>query len=121
MQLLTHSTHALPSVSVLQLCACLGWMHDFVCVCVCCGVCLSVLLLLQVKDEWVNYESSFGKEAGAGITDRSKTTQLVDVFYSLVRFSGLVVVFESDVCTRGGGGREENLQQQRQRQDQQQR
>lgn len=38
----------------------------------------------EVKKEWDNYESSFGKEAGAGITDRSKTTQLVDVFYSLV-------------------------------------
>lgn len=39
----------------------------------------------QVKSEWNNYESSFGKEAGEGIKDRSKTTQLVDVFYSLVR------------------------------------
>ncbi|KAI8471105.1 MAG: dihydrouridine synthase-domain-containing protein [Monoraphidium minutum] len=38
----------------------------------------------EVKKEWDNYEASFGKEAGAGITDRSKTTQLVDVFYSLV-------------------------------------
>lgn len=38
----------------------------------------------KVKSEWNNYESSFGKEAGEGIKDRSKTTQLVDVFYSLV-------------------------------------
>lgn len=42
-------------------------------------------LCAQVKSEWNNYESSFGKEAGEGIKDRSKTTQLVDVFYSLVR------------------------------------
>lgn len=40
---------------------------------------------LQVKGEWDNYESSYGKKAGEGIVDRSKTTQLVDVFYSLVR------------------------------------
>lgn len=38
----------------------------------------------KVKDEWTNYESSYGKDAGEGIKDRSKTTQLVDVFYSLV-------------------------------------
>lgn len=38
----------------------------------------------NVKNEWDNYEASYGKEAGAGITDRSKVTQLVDVFYSLV-------------------------------------
>jgi 24-methylenesterol C-methyltransferase len=38
----------------------------------------------RVKAEWDDYESSYGKDAGAGITDRSKTTQLVDVFYSLV-------------------------------------
>eukprot|EP00878_Enallax_costatus_P008695 GHUV01009089.1.p1 GENE.GHUV01009089.1~~GHUV01009089.1.p1 ORF type:complete len:343 (+),score=47.30 GHUV01009089.1:194-1222(+) len=38
----------------------------------------------KVKNEWDNYESSYGKEAGEGIKDRSKTTQLVDVFYSLV-------------------------------------
>ncbi|KIY95582.1 hypothetical protein MNEG_12378 [Monoraphidium neglectum] len=38
----------------------------------------------EVKKEWDNYEASYGKEAGAGIKDRSKTTQLVDVFYSLV-------------------------------------
>jgi 24-methylenesterol C-methyltransferase len=38
----------------------------------------------EVKKEWDNYESSYGKEAGEGIKDRSKTTQLVDVFYSLV-------------------------------------
>jgi len=38
----------------------------------------------EVKKEWDNYESSYGKDAGEGIKDRSKTTQLVDVFYSLV-------------------------------------
>lgn len=38
----------------------------------------------KVKDEWSNYEASYGKEAGVGIKDRSKVTQLVDVFYSLV-------------------------------------
>ncbi|GBF92707.1 24-methylenesterol C-methyltransferase [Raphidocelis subcapitata] len=38
----------------------------------------------KVKDEWDNYEASYGKEAGEGIKDRSKVTQLVDVFYSLV-------------------------------------
>lgn len=38
----------------------------------------------KVKNEWDNYESSYGKEAGEGIKDRSKTVQLVDVFYSLV-------------------------------------
>eukprot|EP00879_Flechtneria_rotunda_P005200 GHRR01005482.1.p1 GENE.GHRR01005482.1~~GHRR01005482.1.p1 ORF type:complete len:307 (+),score=69.35 GHRR01005482.1:887-1807(+) len=38
----------------------------------------------KVKNEWNNYESSYGKEAGEGIKDRSKTIQLVDIFYSLV-------------------------------------
>jgi cyclopropane fatty-acyl-phospholipid synthase-like methyltransferase len=38
----------------------------------------------HVKNEWDNYEASYGKEAGVGIKDRSKVTQLVDVFYSLV-------------------------------------
>jgi hypothetical protein len=38
----------------------------------------------NVKNEWDNYEASYGKEAGVGIKDRSKVTQLVDVFYSLV-------------------------------------
>jgi 24-methylenesterol C-methyltransferase len=38
----------------------------------------------KVKDEWDNYEGAYGKEAGQGIVDRSKTVQLVDVFYSLV-------------------------------------
>jgi 24-methylenesterol C-methyltransferase len=38
----------------------------------------------KVKQEWDGYESAYGKEAGVGIKDRSKTTQLVDVFYSLV-------------------------------------
>eukprot|EP00877_Chromochloris_zofingiensis_P006169 jgi/Chrzof1/1805/Cz10g21220.t1 len=38
----------------------------------------------KVKKEWDNYEASYGKEAGEGIKDRSKTSQLVDVFYSLV-------------------------------------
>jgi hypothetical protein len=47
--------------------------------------CLCLAVCVQVKSEWNNYESSFGKEAGEGIKDRSKTTQLVDVFYSLVR------------------------------------
>ena len=46
--------------------------------------CVDCVLILQVKGEWDNYESSYGKEAGEGIKDRSKTTQLVDVFYSLV-------------------------------------
>lgn len=37
-----------------------------------------------VKKEFDAYSASYGKEAGAGITDRSKTVHLVDVFYSLV-------------------------------------
>jgi hypothetical protein len=45
---------------------------------------------LQLKSEWNNYESSYGKEAGEGIKDRSKTTQLVDVFYSLVSDNSII-------------------------------
>lgn len=39
----------------------------------------------KVKKEWDNYANSYG-EVGttAGIKDRSKTVELVDVFYSLV-------------------------------------
>lgn len=46
--------------------------------------CLLPCCCPQVKSEWDNYENSYGKDAGEGIKDRSKTTQLVDVFYSLV-------------------------------------
>ncbi|MEW5298705.1 MAG: hypothetical protein WDW38_000551 [Sanguina aurantia] len=38
----------------------------------------------NVKKEFQAYAASFGKEAGDGIVDRSKTVHLVDVFYSLV-------------------------------------
>jgi 24-methylenesterol C-methyltransferase len=38
----------------------------------------------KVDAEFKAYSDSFGKGAGEGITDRSKTVQLVDVFYSLV-------------------------------------
>ncbi len=40
----------------------------------------------DLKNEWDQYEASFGKAAGAGITDRSKdkVTKLVDTFYSMV-------------------------------------
>lgn len=38
----------------------------------------------KVSTEFSSYSDSYGKGAGAGITDRSKTVQLVDVFYSLV-------------------------------------
>lgn len=38
----------------------------------------------NVKKEFQAYAASFGKEAGEGIVDRSKTVHLVDVFYSLV-------------------------------------
>ncbi|PNH06503.1 24-methylenesterol C-methyltransferase 2 [Tetrabaena socialis] len=38
----------------------------------------------KVKSEFGAYSDSYGKAAGEGITDRSKTVQLVDVFYSLV-------------------------------------
>ncbi|PNW75007.1 hypothetical protein CHLRE_12g500500v5 [Chlamydomonas reinhardtii] len=38
----------------------------------------------KVKDEFTAYADSYGKNAGEGITDRSKTVHLVDVFYSLV-------------------------------------
>ena len=38
----------------------------------------------RVKKEFDDYSEAYGKEAGAGITDRSKTGQLVDTFYNLV-------------------------------------
>ncbi|KXZ48131.1 hypothetical protein GPECTOR_30g227 [Gonium pectorale] len=38
----------------------------------------------KVKAEFDAYADSYGKGAGEGIVDRSKTVQLVDVFYSLV-------------------------------------
>ncbi|KAG2484242.1 hypothetical protein HYH03_016976 [Edaphochlamys debaryana] len=38
----------------------------------------------KVKSEFDAYADSYGKGAGEGIVDRSKTVQLVDVFYSLV-------------------------------------
>ena len=58
---------------------------------------------LQVKSEWNNYESSYGKDAGEGIKDRSKTTQLVDVFYSLVG-AGLGVMMAALGGVSGGRG-----------------
>ncbi|KAK9812226.1 hypothetical protein WJX73_005226 [Symbiochloris irregularis] len=38
----------------------------------------------RVKQEFNDYADAYGKEAGAGITDRTKTGQLVDTFYNLV-------------------------------------
>lgn len=38
----------------------------------------------KVAAEFSSYSDSYGKSAGEGITDRSRTVQLVDVFYSLV-------------------------------------
>jgi len=38
----------------------------------------------KVKDEFNAYANSYGKAAGEGIKDRTKTVELVDVFYSLV-------------------------------------
>lgn len=38
----------------------------------------------NVAKEFKEYSASYGADAGAGITDRSKTVHLVDVFYSLV-------------------------------------
>ena len=38
----------------------------------------------QIKTEFEGYSKSYGSEAGAGITDRSNTSELVDKFYSLV-------------------------------------
>ncbi|GLI58783.1 hypothetical protein VaNZ11_000539 [Volvox africanus] len=38
----------------------------------------------KVKAEFDAYSDSYGKNAGEGIVDRSKTVHLVDVFYSLV-------------------------------------
>jgi hypothetical protein len=63
---------------------------------------LFVPITLQVKSEWNNYESSYGKDAGEGIKDRSKTTQLVDVFYSLVG-GGLGVMMAALGGCQGGG------------------
>mmetsp|Transcript_31415 Transcript_31415/g.57040 ORF Transcript_31415/g.57040 Transcript_31415/m.57040 type:complete len:382 (-) Transcript_31415:444-1589(-) len=37
-----------------------------------------------VKQEFKDYSDSYSSEAGVGITDRSKTVHLVDIFYSLV-------------------------------------
>ena len=38
----------------------------------------------QVEHEFSEYSAAYGKEAGEGITDRSRTSQLVDTFYNLV-------------------------------------
>lgn len=38
----------------------------------------------NVAKEFLEYSASYGKGAGEGIVDRSKTVHLVDVFYSLV-------------------------------------
>ncbi|CAL8460594.1 g123 [Coccomyxa elongata] len=38
----------------------------------------------KVKKEFDDYAKSYGTEAGAGIIERSKTTELVDTFYNLV-------------------------------------
>lgn len=38
----------------------------------------------KVKSEFDTYAKSYSTEAGVGMTDRSKTVHLVDVFYSLV-------------------------------------
>ena len=38
----------------------------------------------EIKTEFEGYSKSYGTEAGAGITDRSNTSELVDKFYSLV-------------------------------------
>ena len=38
----------------------------------------------KVKSEFDQYSASYGKNAGDGITDRTKTTELVDTFYNLV-------------------------------------
>ncbi|EFJ51011.1 hypothetical protein VOLCADRAFT_103647 [Volvox carteri f. nagariensis] len=38
----------------------------------------------KVKEEFDAYADSYGKNAGEGIVDRSKTVHLVDIFYSLV-------------------------------------
>ena len=38
----------------------------------------------KVKKEFQDYSASYGKEAGDGILDRSKTGELVDTFYNLV-------------------------------------
>lgn len=38
----------------------------------------------KVKREFDDYAKSYGTEAGTGIIERSKTTELVDTFYNLV-------------------------------------
>ena len=38
----------------------------------------------KVQSEFDQYSASYGKGAGEGITDRKRTTQLVDTFYNLV-------------------------------------
>ena len=43
----------------------------------------------QVQKEFDDYSAAYGKEAGEGILDRSKTGQLVDTFYNLVTGGGL--------------------------------
>ena len=43
----------------------------------------------KVKREFDEYSAAYGKGPGDGITDRSRTTQLVDTFYNLVTGTGL--------------------------------
>ncbi len=38
----------------------------------------------HIKQEYDDYSKSYGKEAGEGILDRTKTTELVNTFYNLV-------------------------------------
>jgi 24-methylenesterol C-methyltransferase len=38
----------------------------------------------KVKKEFDDYSKAYGAEAGAGIIERSRTTELVDTFYNLV-------------------------------------
>lgn len=38
----------------------------------------------RVKNEFDQYSKSYSTDAGAGIIERSKTTELVDTFYNLV-------------------------------------
>lgn len=38
----------------------------------------------KVKKEFDDYAKAYGTEAGAGIIERSRTTELVDTFYNLV-------------------------------------
>lgn len=53
----------------------------------------------SVKKEFDDYSASYGKEAGEGITDRSKTGELVDTFYNLVTGKSLSSAAE---CAAGG-------------------